>query len=100
MRSKSLVARGGRGSGSRIPGHFPPRRLQLDPPRPSRLSLGVDPGDFEATVDSDKCRASLIGATDGALARGVFGAPTMVIGREIFWGKDRMDFVERELTRS
>lgn len=63
-------------------------------------SMGVDPDAFEAAAESDECRASLIGATDGALARGVFGAPTMVIGREIFWGKDRMDFVERELARS
>jgi len=63
-------------------------------------SLGVNPADFEAAAESDECRAALIEATDGALDRGVFGAPTMVIGGEIFWGKDRMEFVERELTRS
>ena len=62
-------------------------------------SLGVDPDDFEAAADSGECRALLIEATDGALARGVFGAPTVAIDREIFWGKDRMDFVERALTR-
>jgi 2-hydroxychromene-2-carboxylate isomerase len=32
-----------------------------------------------------------------ALARGVFGAPSYVIGDEIFWGQDRLDFVERRL---
>ncbi len=32
-----------------------------------------------------------------ALARGVFGAPSYVIGEEIFWGQDRLDFVERRL---
>ena len=63
-------------------------------------SLGVNPDDFEAAAESDECRTALIDATDGALERGVFGAPTMVIGGEIFWGKDRMEFVERELTRS
>ncbi|MBR0656673.1 2-hydroxychromene-2-carboxylate isomerase [Plastoroseomonas arctica] len=33
-----------------------------------------------------------------ALARGVFGAPTFVIGSEIFWGQDRLDFVDRALS--
>ncbi len=38
-------------------------------------------------------------ATDSAaaLARGVFGAPSYVIGDEIFWGQDRLDFVARRL---
>ena len=35
--------------------------------------------------------------TQAALARGVFGAPSYVIGDEIFWGQDRLDFVERKL---
>ena len=37
--------------------------------------------------------------TKAALARGVFGAPSYVIGDEIFWGQDRLDFVERRLAR-
>ena len=37
--------------------------------------------------------------TDASLARGVFGAPTFVIGDEIFWGKDRMDFIDQELAQ-
>jgi 2-hydroxychromene-2-carboxylate isomerase len=35
--------------------------------------------------------------SEAALARGVFGAPSYVIGDEIFWGQDRLDFVERRL---
>jgi 2-hydroxychromene-2-carboxylate isomerase len=35
--------------------------------------------------------------TRAALARGVFGAPSYVIGDEIFWGQDRLDFVDRKL---
>jgi 2-hydroxychromene-2-carboxylate isomerase len=27
----------------------------------------------------------------------VFGAPSYVIGDEIFWGQDRLDFVDRKL---
>jgi len=37
--------------------------------------------------------------TEAALARGVFGAPSYVIGDSIFWGQDRLDFVERRLAR-
>lgn len=32
-----------------------------------------------------------------ALEKGVFGAPTYVIGDDIFWGQDRLAFVERRL---
>lgn len=35
--------------------------------------------------------------TQAALARGVFGAPSYVLGEEIFWGQDRLDFLERKL---
>ena len=35
-----------------------------------------------------------------ALARGVFGAPSYVVENEIFWGQDRLDFLERRLARS
>ena len=37
--------------------------------------------------------------TQAALGRGVFGAPGYVIGDEIFWGQDRLEFVERCLAR-
>jgi 2-hydroxychromene-2-carboxylate isomerase len=35
--------------------------------------------------------------SESALARGVFGAPTYAIEDELFWGQDRLDFVERHL---
>ncbi|MDR3533804.1 MAG: DsbA family protein, partial [Rhodopila sp.] len=37
--------------------------------------------------------------TQAAVDRGVFGAPAYVIGNEIFWGQDRLGFVERRLAR-
>jgi 2-hydroxychromene-2-carboxylate isomerase len=36
-------------------------------------------------------------ATQQAFDAGVFGAPSYVIDGEIFWGQDRLDFVERRL---
>ena len=35
--------------------------------------------------------------TQAAIDAGVFGAPSYVIDGEIFWGQDRLDFVERRL---
>jgi carboxymethylenebutenolidase len=37
--------------------------------------------------------------TQQAIAAGVFGSPSYVIEGEIFWGQDRLDFVERRLAR-
>ena len=34
-----------------------------------------------------------------AIEAGVFGAPSYVIDGEIFWGQDRLDFVQRRLLR-
>ena len=36
--------------------------------------------------------------TEEALERGVFGAPTYVYNDELFWGQDRLDFLDRALT--
>ena len=35
-----------------------------------------------------------------AIDSGVFGAPSYVVEGEMFWGQDRLDFVERKLARS
>jgi 2-hydroxychromene-2-carboxylate isomerase len=35
--------------------------------------------------------------TEAAIAAGVFGAPSYCLNGEIFWGQDRLDFLERKL---
>jgi len=35
--------------------------------------------------------------TQDAIEAGVFGAPSYVIDGEIFWGQDRLDFVQQAL---
>jgi 2-hydroxychromene-2-carboxylate isomerase len=37
------------------------------------------------------------GNTGKAIESGVFGAPTYVVDGEMFWGQDRLDFVELAL---
>jgi carboxymethylenebutenolidase len=53
------------------------------------LKLGEDPRWAERRL----------GDTQAALDRNVFGAPSYVIGSDIFWGQDRLEFVERRLAR-
>jgi len=61
-------------------------------------ALGVDPDKFAALVDSDQIQDELASETNRGLDRGVFGAPTFFVGEEMFWGKDRMEFIDDELT--
>jgi 2-hydroxychromene-2-carboxylate isomerase len=58
---------------------------------------GIGPALFER-ARSDEIKARLRANTDGAVARGVFGAPTFFVGDEMFFGQDRMDFVEQALS--
>ena len=37
--------------------------------------------------------------TQEAIERQVFGAPTYVYRDELFWGQDRLDFLDRELAK-
>ena len=37
--------------------------------------------------------------TEAAIAAGVFGAPSYCLDGEIFWGQDRLDFLERKLEK-
>ena len=38
--------------------------------------------------------------TQEAIGKGVFGAPTYIFKDELFWGQDRLDFLERALARA
>jgi len=42
-------------------------------------------------------QAAVDAHTQAAIDAGVFGAPSYVIDGEIFWGQDRLDFLERRL---
>jgi carboxymethylenebutenolidase len=52
----------------------------------------------QAAEDPDNA-AAFEAETQEALDRGVFGAPSYVVEGEIFWGQDRLDFLDRRLAR-
>lgn len=37
--------------------------------------------------------------TKEAIDRGVFGAPSYIVDNELFWGQDRLDFLDRKLAK-
>lgn len=58
---------------------------------------GLAPEDFRALTEREDVKERLRATTEAAVARGVFGAPTFFVGEEMFFGQDRMDFVEEAL---
>ena len=65
--------------------------------RPLAVALGVDGAAMERAAESDDVRNMLIDSTNQALENGVFGVPSFVIDGELYWGKDRMEFIEDAL---
>ena len=59
--------------------------------------VNVDGDRLLAESDGEDARARLASITERAIARGVFGVPMCFVGEEMFWGKDRLDFVARLL---
>ena len=62
-------------------------------------ALGMPENEYYDLLTSDTIGAQLRASTQHGLDRGVFGAPTLVIENEIYWGKDRMEFVIDHLQR-
>jgi 2-hydroxychromene-2-carboxylate isomerase len=60
---------------------------------------GFEPGALRAASAEPAVKERLKAATEEAVARGAFGAPTMFVGDEMFFGQDRLDFVEEALRR-
>jgi 2-hydroxychromene-2-carboxylate isomerase len=44
-----------------------------------------------AEADGGSVKDKLRAQTERAAARGIFGAPSFVVGRELFWGNDRLE---------
>jgi 2-hydroxychromene-2-carboxylate isomerase len=77
---------------------------ELNPGEPETMAMlikecGLDP-DAVLKLGADKqWTEQRVTETKAAYERGVFGAPSYVIGDEIFWGQDRLEFVQRRLAK-
>ncbi|MDE0809104.1 MAG: 2-hydroxychromene-2-carboxylate isomerase [Alphaproteobacteria bacterium] len=60
-------------------------------------ACGLDGAAIIVAAGKPKIAQMLKDDTQEAISRGVFGAPSYVIEKEIFWGQDRVDFVGEKL---
>jgi 2-hydroxychromene-2-carboxylate isomerase len=58
---------------------------------------GLDAVRLAAASEEHAVKDALRVATETAVARGAFGAPTFFVGDQMFWGNDRLLFVEQAL---
>ena len=59
---------------------------------------GFDPEEMLALSADEEVKNALKEATEKAVQRGVFGAPSMFVGDQLFFGQDRLDFVIEALS--
>jgi len=60
-------------------------------------AAGLDAGAYREGVERQDIKDHLRANTEEAAARGAFGAPSFFVGDSLFWGQDRLDFVEEAL---
>lgn len=75
---------------------------ECDVTAPGNLSplldaCGLDGAALVARAADADVKRALIEATEDAVRRGAFGAPTFFVGEEMFFGNDRLSFVEAAL---
>ena len=58
---------------------------------------GLDAAGLIEAAQDPEVKAALRDTTDEAVERGAFGAPTFFLGDEMFFGNDRLMFVEQRL---
>jgi 2-hydroxychromene-2-carboxylate isomerase len=68
--------------------------------KPVLGQAGLTAEEFRALTEREDVKERLKAATERAVARGAFGAPTFFVGDEMFFGQDRLDFVEEALIRA
>ena len=60
-------------------------------------SLGLDGKAMLERIESPEVKGKLRENTEAAVARGVFGVPTFLVGSQLVFGQDRLDFVAAAL---
>jgi 2-hydroxychromene-2-carboxylate isomerase len=82
---------------------FPPMwetGKKMDDPAVIKAELdaaGLDGARTLARIQDADVKARLLANTEDSVARGAFGIPTFFVGKEIFFGKDRLREVEEEI---
>tara|TARA_R110002110_G_scaffold415244_2_gene648913 strand:+ start:623 stop:1240 length:618 start_codon:yes stop_codon:yes gene_type:complete len=61
---------------------------------------GLDGAHILARIQDQDVKDKLMANTTASVERGAFGAPTFFVGKEIFFGKDRLRDVEEEIQKA
>ena len=59
--------------------------------------VGIDKEKFSDGINSPEIKDRLKKFTNEAFDKDIFGAPTFVVNKKIFWGQDRLDYALEEL---
>lgn len=62
-------------------------------------ACGLDPDRIASRAASPEIGAALEACTQEAIDRQVFGAPTYAYREALYWGQDRLDFLDRALAQ-
>lgn len=77
--------------------------LKMDDPALIRGALdaaGLDGARTLERIQDGAVKASLLANTEQAYARGAFGSPTFFVNDQIYFGKDKLDAVERAIVQA
>jgi 2-hydroxychromene-2-carboxylate isomerase len=80
-----------RAAGTVLDAVFREGRDVSDPAVIADLARGLGVADPHGAVADPAIKQRLRANTDWAIARGIFGVPTLVVGEEFFWGHDAVD---------
>jgi 2-hydroxychromene-2-carboxylate isomerase len=75
--------------------------LKMDDPEVFVATMneaGLDGSGILERTQDPAIKARLVANTEAAVARGTFGIPTFYVGKEMFFGKDRLDQVEEAVS--
>ena len=62
-------------------------------------NLNINPKTFTLRSTSSLIKDSLRNKTNEAYEKGIFGAPTFVVNKKVFWGQDRIEFALKEASK-
>jgi 2-hydroxychromene-2-carboxylate isomerase len=74
--------------------HFPRNMGEAEEVATMLTAAGFDATTTLALAEVQAVKDQLRATTDAAVARGVFGAPTFFVGDAMWFGQDRLDWVE------
>jgi len=61
------------------------------------LNCKIDQNSFKEGIKNQKIKDELKNLTNLAFENDIFGAPTFIINKKLFWGQDRLDYALDEL---